>query len=530
MTAASPTGPIPSSARRIMALWFPYLSTERVLRRRLQRSWRCLPATPVPPLVVSHRDRSAQRIVALDEKAERLGLRRGMGIADARAMHPGIEVIEAEPEADRRLLEALADWCDRYTPLVAIDGTDGLFLDIGGCAHLFGGEKTMLDEMLTRFFHQGFDVRAGLAATPGAAWAAARYDGAAILAGGSEAESLTPLPLAALRLDAGAQAALASVGLRTVGALLNAHRAPLARRFGSGLLLRLDQALGHVEEAVSPRLPVAALSVERHLAEPIGLMEDVEALVSLLAASLKQDLERRGEGARRLELALFRVDGAVSRIAVSTARPLREPALLGRLFHERLDVLGDSLDPGCGYDLVRLSVLVADRLAPRQGDFDGSPADAREDLATLADRIGARLGGQVLLQPVAVASHLPERAVAMQPFAEPPERVAPGTAGGFADVERPIRLLREPEPVLASAEVPDGPPISFRWRRALYRVARSEGPERIAPEWWQAAADAPDRDYFRVEDEAGRRYWLFREGTYGPPDRPPRWFVQGVFA
>jgi protein ImuB len=213
----------------------------------------------------------------LDEQAEALRLKRGMGIADARAMYPSIEIIEAEPAADLRLLESLADWCDRYTPLVALDGVDGLFLDITGCAHLFGGEKALLDDLLARLFQQGFDARAGLASTAGAAWAAARFSlGNGILPEEQEKHFMEPLPLAALRLDPGVRAGLESVGLRTVGSVMTASRAPLVRRFGAALLVRLDQALGRIEEAISPRLPVASLSVERHFAEPIVLIEDIE--------------------------------------------------------------------------------------------------------------------------------------------------------------------------------------------------------------------------------------------------------------
>ncbi|WP_292594987.1 DNA polymerase Y family protein, partial [Mesorhizobium sp.] len=298
--------------------------------------------------MISHRQANAQRIAALDERAEALHLKRGMGIADARAMHPSIDVVEADPEADRRLLESLADWCDRYTPLVAIDAADGLFLDVTGCTHLFGGERAMLDDILSRFFHQGFDVRAGLAATPGAAWAAARFSGDRIVPGGEEEALLAPLPLAALRIEPEIRASLESVGLRTAGAVMAAPRAPLARRFGRSLLLRLDQALGRLDEAVSPRLPVAPLSVERHLAEPIMLTDEIERLVKMLATTLKADLERRGEGARRLALLLFRVDGAVSRIAVGTSRPLREPLLIQKLFHERLAGLEQDIDAGYG--------------------------------------------------------------------------------------------------------------------------------------------------------------------------------------
>lgn len=206
-------------------------------------------ATRRTPLIVSRSENNTRRIATLDEQAETLGLKRGMGIADACAMHPRIEIVEADPAADRRLLESLADWCDRYTPLVALDGDDGLFLDITGCAHLFGGEKAMLDDILVRFFHQGFDLCAGIASTAGAAWAAARFSLSAVEEGG-EAEALAPLPLPALRLDPAARGGLESVGLRTVGAVMQTPRAPLARRFGKLLFLRIDQALGRVEEPI----------------------------------------------------------------------------------------------------------------------------------------------------------------------------------------------------------------------------------------------------------------------------------------
>ncbi|RUU36060.1 DNA polymerase Y family protein [Mesorhizobium sp. M6A.T.Ce.TU.002.03.1.1] len=491
--------------------------------------------------MISHRQANAQRIAALDERAEALHLKRGMGIADARAMHPSIDVVEADPEADRRLLESLADWCDRYTPLVALDAADGLFLDVTGCTHLFGGERSMLDDILSRFFYQGFDVRAGLAATPGAAWAAARFASDRIVPGGEEEALLAPLPLAALRIEPDIRASLESVGLRTAGAVMAAPRAPLARRFGVSLLLRLDQALGRLDEAVSPRLPVAPLSVERHLAEPIMLTDEIERLVKMLATTLKVDLERRGEGARRLALLLFRVDGAVSRIAVGTSRPLREPLLIQKLFHERLAALEQDIDAGYGFDLVRLSVLSAAAFDMQQADLAGETRDDGADIALFADRIRARLGDSAVLKPVAVESHLPERAVATLPFAEAPQRVSPpkkpdkiqDTKPGFRP-ERPIRLFRSPEPIeVPATEMPEGPPMNFRWRRALYRVARAEGPERIAPEWWREAAgqeDAPTRDYFRIEDSDGRRYWLYRQGLYGASQVPPRWFMHGVFA
>ena len=452
-----------------------------------------------------------------------------MGVADARAMHPQVEVIEADDAADRTLLEGVAEWCDRYTPLVALCGEDGLFLDITGCAHLFGNEQAMLEDVAARLRSQGFDVRAGLASTPGMAWAAARFLGPVPVPPGGEKEALSPLPLAALRLDHAVRAKLEGVGLRDVGVVMGAPRAPLARRFGAALLTRLDQALGRIEEPVSPRLPVPPLAVERHLAEPVVLADDIERLVLLLSNSLKTDLERRGEGARTLQLALFRVDGVVRRLDIGASRPVRDPALIVRLFREKLAIAG--IDAGFGFELVRLAALATASFDIEQADLAGGRQGDAAGLALFADRVRARLGSGALAMPRPLESHIPERAVSLLPFADAFARSPTKARDGHPLPERPIRLLARPEPIeVAAAQVPKGPPQRFRWRRALYRVARAEGPERIAPEWWREGEDAPTRDYFRVEDEDGRRYWLFRQGLYDETGPMPRWFLHGLFA
>lgn len=486
-----------------------------------------------PALVFWRREGNADRLAALDEKAAAIGLAPGMALADARAMHPSIEALEEDAAADRRLLSGLADWCDRYTPLVAFDGEDGLFLDITGCAHLFGGEKAMLAEALARLAQLGFAVRGALASTAGAAHAAARFSDTAIVEPGGEQTLLAPLPLASLRLEPVTRAGLESVGLKTVGALGAAPRAPLARRFGASLLAGLDRALGRLDEPLSPRLALPQVSAERRLAEPISRTEDIEHLVFMLARSLAGELERRGEGARLIELALYRLDGAVSRLAVGASRPLRDPAALKRLFRERLAALVDDLDAGFGFDMARLSVMEAATFDERQERLDGSRAEAPEEaLALLADRIRARLGAGALLAPAFLDSRLPERAAPLAPFdglpvaAPPPgkdDAVAPES-----ETARPLRLFAPAEPVDAVAEVPDGPPVRFRWRRTLYRIARAEGPERLAPEWWRGDAGRT-RDYYRVEDESGRRWWLCRHGLYGEAAEP-RWYLQGAFA
>jgi len=386
----------------------------------------------------------------------------------------------------------------------------------------------MLDNLLKRLDEQGFRARASIASTAGAAWAAARFARGGIIEAGEEAACLRTLPLSALRLEAAVCAGMESVGLRTVGAILEAPRAPLARRFGRLPLARLDQALGHAEEALSPRLPVAALSVERALAEPVQRLEDIEELVFMLATTARPSLEARCEGAKLIELALFRVDGAVSRVCVGASRPMRDPRLIQRLFRERLAVT--TIDAGFGFDLVRLNMRESARFDDRQGDLAAGVAADNEDLALFADRICARLGRAAISRPLLRESHLPEHAVTLAPFADAPPTAARHAPGRLDERERPIRLLRRPEPVEASAEVPDGPPFSFRWRRTLYRVARAEGPERIAPEWWQASHEARTRDYFRIEDTAGRRFWLCREGLYDGSPVTPRWFLHGLFA
>jgi protein ImuB len=501
----------------------------------LGKSWRIAPAAPPEdaspgPLVVVAKVRNALRLLALDEAALRLGLSRGQPLGDARAMIPALAVADHEPEADRALLLSIADWAERYTPLVALAEPFGLVLDITGCAHLFGGEEALLVDLLDRLTGQGFFVRAAIADTPGAA-AAARFAGNRVVAPGGAAEALAPLPIATLGLDREAAETLERLGLKRIGQLIEAPRATLGLRFGGEILRRLDQVLGKEEEAITPRRPPPWLMAERRFAEPISREEDIAVTLASLATALAGKLEERGEGARALELALFRVDGAVGRTEVGTSRPVRAPHLVRELFREKFVGLGGDIDAGFGFDMVRLSILATSEAGPVQIDLAGQGA-GEADLGQLVDRIGARLGFSRVNRIAPRDSHLPERAVTMEPVLDWPASTAPRLPprpDGEA-IDRPLRLFEKPEPVEAVAEVPDGPPAVFRWRRTTYRVARAEGPERIAAEWWQTGIDDLTRDYFRVEDAAGHRFWLFREGLYGREALSPRWFMHGVFA
>ena len=345
-----------SSSQRMLSLWLRRLSTDRIVRSRDPRA-----REDDRALVVTGKRGNVELLTAVDAAATRLGLSPGLTLAQARAMHPGIDAVAEDAEADSALLESIADWCLRYTPLVACDAPDGLLLDVSGCTHLYGGERPLIADLSDRLENAGFAYSLAVAGTIGAAWAAAHYGApASQLAGGEERVLLAPLPLSALRIPPVTAASLARVGLKRIGDILDLPRAPLTARFGPEVLRQLDRALGHEHEPLTPRLPVAPYVAEQRFAEPIAREEDVLAVTGRLARRLQFALERRGDGIRRIELALFRTDGMVRRIAAGTSRPLRDPDEIRGLFVERLAALADAFDPGFGFDMARSSVIVAE--------------------------------------------------------------------------------------------------------------------------------------------------------------------------
>ena len=508
----------------MLSLWLRRLSTDRIARSR-ERS---------APLIVTGKCRNIEVITAVDDAAGRLGLSPGLALAQARAMHPNIDVVAEDSGADADLLESIADWCLRYTPLAACDAPDGLLLDISGCAHLYGGEHELVADLSRRLENAGFAYSVAIAGAIGAAWAAAHYGEPASYACGQERALLAPLPLSALRLVPATVADLARVGLIRVGDIIDLPRAPLTARFGPEVLRQLDRALGGEHEPLTPRLPVAPYAAEQRFAEPIAREEDVLAIIVKLARRLQFALERRGDGARRLELALFRTDGVVRRIADGTSRPLRDPDEIRGLFAERLTALADALDPGFGFDMARLSVIVAEPRPPEQIGINGQEDTVALD--RLIDRLSARLGARRVRRLIAQDSHTPEVAETVLPAQAVNDDAGWHAFHCYRDqtelAPRPLRLLARPEPIEAVAEVPDGPPLRFRWRRALHEVIAVEGPERIEGAWWSEHG-GPARDYFRVEDKNGLRFWLFRSGLYrdlAQGAAAPSWFLQGTFA
>jgi protein ImuB len=341
------------------------------------------------------------------------------------------------------------------------------------------------------------------------------------------------LPLAALRVAPDVVDGLAQAGLKRIADIFDRPRAPLVARFGEDLIRRLDQALGHIDEPITPRLPLPSCVAEQRFGDPIALEQDVLGTIEHLAHELDRALERRGEGARLLQAVLFRADGKILRIEIGTGTPLRDAARIKRLFAEKLTAIADDWDPGFGFDVIRLSVLATERFECVQTGL--GTADHAADLAHLVDRLGARFGLRRVTRLVPQDTHIPEFAVAAVPAhavrAMSRYQARQAIEQDSLALTRPIRLLAQPEPIEATAEVPDGPPVQFRWRRVTHQVVHTEGPERIAMEWWRDdKGRALTRDYFRVESTDGIRLWLYREGLFAREAEHPRWFVHGLFA
>lgn len=472
-------------------------------------------------------------MVALDRGATLLGLAPGESVADARARVPELHVAASDSAGDGRALEALADWAQRYAPVVALDrqsatvaggigGDAGLWLDATGCAHLFGGEEAMGLDLRHRIERLGFAARVAVAATPASSWALARYadaaEGVTVAEPEAEREMIAGLAVAALRLPAVVTSALMRLGLKRIGDLAAAPRAPLVARFGEVLVRRLDQVFGLVEEPLAPVRPPPSFRARLVFPDGIGNPDDLALAARRLCERLSGQLDRAQQGVRRIELAAYRLDGEVGRLTIGFARPVWDPERMFRLIRDRIG----QIDPGPGVEVAILSTLAAEPLIATQMPLIADAREAGDDVAGLVDRLAGRFGETDVHGLAPLDSHLPERA---------PRRRAP-LKGARKDVwqtrrRRPQRLLDQPEPVEALALLPDHPPARFRWRGRSHRVVRADPAERIADEWWRE--QAPTRDYFRVEDEDGRRFWLRRDGL-SEKGETPAWSLHGLFA
>jgi protein ImuB len=474
------------------------------------------------PLVVISKSGSKRWISAADTDVRKLGLRIGMPASKAQAMVTNLTMIDANPVEDALALRRLALWALRqYSPVVAVDGTDGIVIDIEGADHLQGGEERLISGLVNTLHARGLTARAAVADTWGSAHAIARLSATAttVIPIGEVTSAVVGLPIHCLRLAPDTIHGLRAMGIETVGELAAMPRAPLMLRFGPEPGRRLDQMFGRVAEPIEPLRTPELVEVSRNFQEPIGAAETIEKYVRRLVGQLTSKLEKRGLGVRRSDLIIHRVDNTSQSLRAGLAKPVRDPARLSKLLCDRIE----KIDPGYGIEKMVLVAIMAEPLEEKQvaSSLIEEPA---VDYTPIVDILQNR--GQRLYRVTPVPSDVPERSVA---------RIAPTAEETGADWAakwaRPLRLFARPEEIEVMAVLPDQPPAVFTWRGRRRRVKRADGPERIFGEWWLTSRERQAvRDYFVVEDEIGERYWVFRAGDgVNMATGSHSWFVQGVF-
>ncbi|WP_142493536.1 Y-family DNA polymerase [Thalassovita litoralis] len=498
-------------AKRLLSIRFPRLASDSALRKRPLEG----------PFALIHRSGNTDHVHCLNPEAEARGVHCGMAATDARAICPDLITRPADLIREAAALAGLRRWAGRYSPMVARDGPGGLIADISGVPHLFGGEPELRADLHARLERVGLTLSSAIAETRGAAYALACHGGG-ILPEGTVQDGLARLPVSALRIGSDVAEGLSRMGLNRIGDLASLPRAPLARRFGTGLVLRLDQALGLQPEPISPEAEAPYFGVRMTLPEPIGVQADVMAGLRRLLDRLCATLAGHHRGARRLHLELHRVDREIARVEIGLARPMRDPERIAALFAKGVA----EVDAGFGIEAMRLVAHVTEDQPPEQ---IGGPRIIHEDdaLADLFSRLGNRLGFDRVLRLLPAASLIPERSFLIAPAAYSEAESPPPHRGP----DRPI-IIFPPELVTTKGlGQPGHPPAQFTWRRMSFNTLRADGPERITPEWWfdDPAWRSGLRDYWRVETREGARLWLFHT-PQAPAGSTQNWFAQGEFA
>lgn len=504
---------------RVVSLFLPTLSTDRARRKSGEAA-----PPPEAPLVLVGRDGRRRVVLGADAAARAAGLRVGMSVTKAQVLVPGLFIQDADPAGDVAALDRLGLWMlQRFAPIVAPDPPDGIVIDTTGADHLHGGEAAMLATLIDKLAAVGIRARGAIADTRGAAHGLARYAvrPAFVSEPGAAAADVAPLPIAALRMSPELVDSLRVLGFERISDLLVQPRAPLTLRFGPELGRRIDQATGAIGEPIEPIRPPELIEVRRAFAEPIGAAETIARYIGRLVIQLCEALELKGLGARRVDLVCHRVDSRAQAVRIGTALPLRDAKRMTRLLSDKIE----TIDPGFGIEVMTLAATVAEPLAPEQM-VTNLVEEPEPDVSELVDLLANRVGEQNLYRAAPVASDVPERSVRHIPA------LAPETGAEWpGHWPRPSRLLSHPEPIDTVALPPDHPPVSFTWRGVRRRVKRADGPERVFGEWWKRDPELiAVRDYFRVEDDAGERYWVFRAGDGEDPlTGSQRWFLHGIF-
>jgi protein ImuB len=500
-------------AGRFVSIWFRHLTTDWFALRQ--------PQLKNAPFVLRAPVHGRMVITATNARAEQKDISKGMVLADARAIVPDLQVLDDKPDLIPRLLRRLAEWCIRFTPIVAVDPPDGLLLDASGCPHLWGGDESYLQEIFKKLNGRGYDVRAAMADNPSVAWAVARFGKEFIatenVAIGKHIEALLPLPPEALRLEAETVERLHKLGLHKIRHFINMPRSSLRRRFGKHFIMRLDMALGHEIEIITPVIPVEPYHERLPCLEPIVTASGIEIALKQLLETLCFRLQHEQKGLRMAVFKGFRVDGKVVQTDIGTSRASHNVSHLFKLFELKLS----AIEPALGIELFILEApKVEDHYPQQEKMWEGGGGLDDIRLSELIDRLAGKTGTQAICRYVPDEHYWPERS--FKPATSLQEK---SPMGWRSDKLRPLQVLSVPERIEVTAPIPDYPPMLFRYKGKLHKIIRADGPERIEQEWW--LQQGLHRDYYRVEDEEGHRYWIFRLGHY---DERFEWFIHGFFA
>lgn len=497
--------------QRYVSIWFRHLATDWFSLRQ--------PHLKSLPFILRGQDHNRMIVKAANKEAERAGVFRGMVLADARVIVSNLEVMDDKPEIYEKLLTRLAEWCVRYTPSAAIDLPEGLILDASGCTHLWGGDEAYIADISRKLTQRGYDVRISIADTIGTAWAVARYSsGPMCILPGQSAETLMDLPPQALRIETEVVERLLKLGLKKIRQFINLPLPSLRRRFGVDFIQQLNRATGQQLEVLQPVIPVELYQERLPCLEPIVSSTGISIALDQLLNNLCERLRHDQKGLRKAIFKYYRVDGKIGSIEVGTNRPSRNSKHLTKLFESKLD----GIEPDMGIELFVLEApIVEDALPGQEALWNASSGLNDIRLSELVDKLASRIGQDSIRRYLPAQHHWPERSFKSTASLEQKSGI-PWLSGDM----RPFHMLRTPERVNVSAPIPDYPPMLFVYKGKVHNIRKADGPERIEQEWWQQEGE--HRDYYRVEDEEGHRYWIFRLGHYS--DKQFQWYLHGFFA